>query len=164
MGSLVSGPPCHPRSSLDILDHARRFFDQYYSSIKRYNSPGHLARIREVEGDLSRRGTYDLLETELVYGAKLAWRNSPRCIGRIQWSKLQVFDARGVTTAREMFEAICNHIKYSTNKGNIRSAITVFPQRVPGRGDFRIWNPQLIQYAGYRDIALGDPASYDFTE
>jgi nitric oxide synthase oxygenase domain/subunit len=28
-----------------------------------------------------------------------------------------------------MFEAICDHIRYATNKGNIRSAITVFPQK-----------------------------------
>ena len=34
----------------------------------------------------------------------------------------KVFDARHVTTAQGMFEAICNHIKYGTNKGNIRSA------------------------------------------
>lgn len=36
--------------------------------------------------------TYQLTETELVFGAKLAWRNATRCIGRIQWSKLQVCD------------------------------------------------------------------------
>lgn len=35
-------------------------------------------------------GTYQLTETELIFGAKLAWRNAARCIGRIQWSKLQV--------------------------------------------------------------------------
>jgi hypothetical protein len=32
----------------------------------------------------------------------------------------KVFDARHVTTAQGMFEALCNHIKYGTNKGNIR--------------------------------------------
>lgn len=34
--------------------------------------------------------------------------------------RLQVFDCRYVTTTSGMFEALCNHIKYSTNKGNIR--------------------------------------------
>jgi len=33
---------------------------------------------------------------------------------------MQVFDCRYVTTTSGMFEALCNHIKYSTNKGNIR--------------------------------------------
>jgi nitric oxide synthase oxygenase domain/subunit len=27
---------------------------------------------------------------ELVFGVKLAWRNAPRCVGRIQWNKIQV--------------------------------------------------------------------------
>ena len=48
-----------------------------------------------------------------------------------------------------------------------RSAITIFPQRAPGRGDFRIWNTQLIRYAGYRQpdgSVLGDPANVDITE
>nr|AFD20679.1 endothelial nitric oxide synthase 3 isoform 3 [Gallus gallus] len=66
-----------------------------------------------------------------------------------------------------MFGFLCSHIQYATNKGNIRSAITIFPQRAPGRGDFRIWNTQLIRYAGYRQpdgSVLGDPANVDITE
>ncbi len=30
-----------------------------------------------------------------------------------------------------------------------RSAITIFPQRLEGREDYRVWNSQLISYAGY---------------
>ncbi|KAG8222258.1 hypothetical protein J437_LFUL001456 [Ladona fulva] len=81
----------------------------------------------------------------------------------------QVFDCRYVTTTSGMFEALCNHIKYSTNKGNIRSAITIFPQRTDGRHDFRVWNPQLISYAGYKHPdgsgrIIGDPLNVEFTE
>lgn len=36
------------------------------------------------------------------------------------FSIVQLFDARDVNTPAEMFEAICKHIKYGTNKGNIR--------------------------------------------
>ena len=92
----------------------------------------------------------------------------------------QVFDARSCKTAHEIFVAICNQIKYATNRGNLRfsindfsaffliilvisidfsffsfnyysfsSAITIFPQRIDGREDYRIWNQQLISYAGY---------------
>ncbi|KAK3859197.1 hypothetical protein Pcinc_034666, partial [Petrolisthes cinctipes] len=78
-----------------------------------------------------------------------------------------VFDARYVTTASGMFEAICNHIKYGTNRGNLRSAITVFPQRTDGKHDFRVWNAQLISYAGYKQedgSVIGDPINVDFTE
>ncbi|XP_017771545.1 PREDICTED: nitric oxide synthase, salivary gland [Nicrophorus vespilloides] len=66
-----------------------------------------------------------------------------------------------------MFEALCNHIKYSTNKGNIRSAITIFPQRTDGKHDYRVWNPQLINYAGYKQAdgsVIGDPQNVEFTE
>ncbi|XKL67613.1 hypothetical protein PGB90_003104 [Kerria lacca] len=58
--------------------------------IKSVNSPAHIARWEQVQKDLNTTGTYQLTETELVFGAKLAWRNSSRCIGRIQWAKLQL--------------------------------------------------------------------------
>lgn len=32
----------------------------------------------------------------------------------------QVFDARDCSSAQEMFTCICNHIKYATNRGNLR--------------------------------------------
>ncbi|RXG71015.1 Nitric oxide synthase, salivary gland [Armadillidium vulgare] len=78
-----------------------------------------------------------------------------------------VFDARYVTTASGMFEAICKHIKYGTNKGNIRSAITIFPQRTDGKHDFRVWNSQLLGYAAYKNpdgTITGDPINAEFTE
>lgn len=43
----------------------------------------------------------------------------------------------------------------------------MFPQRAPGRGDFRIWNSQLVRYAGYRQqdgSVRGDPANVEITE
>ena len=66
----------------------------------REGSKTHKERLDEVIASIKKTGTYDLKETELCFGARTAWRNAPRCIGRIQWSKLQVFDARYVTTAR----------------------------------------------------------------
>ena len=49
-----------------------------------------------------------------------------------------------------------------------RSAATVFCHRKPGQGDFRVWNAQLISYAGYRNPEngkiIGDPANVEFTE
>ncbi|KAL7839928.1 hypothetical protein SRHO_G00265860 [Serrasalmus rhombeus] len=133
----------------------------------RCGSKAHVDRLEEVKKEIETSGTYQLKDTELIYGAKHAWRNAARCVGRIQWSKLQVFDARDCTTAHGMFNYICNHIKYATNKGNLRSAITIFPQRTDGKHDFRVWNSQLIRYAGYKQpdgSVLGDPASLELTE
>lgn len=48
-----------------------------------------------------------------------------------------------------------------------RSAITVFPQRTDGKHDFRVWNSQLVRYAGYQmpdGSVVGDPASVEFTQ
>jgi len=171
LGSLINASPVEARvrSSQETWEQARDFIDGYYASIKRVDTQAHKSRLKDIEEQIKSTDTYYLKETELIYGAKLAWRNAPRCIGRIQWSKLQVFDARFTRNAAEMFEAICNHIKYATNKGSLRSAITIFPQRVKSiKNDWRIWNSQLIGYAGYRDKETGkirgDPINADLTE
>lgn len=40
--------------------------------------------------EIETTGTYRLTGDELIFATKQAWRNAPRCIGRIQWSNLQV--------------------------------------------------------------------------
>ncbi|XP_030078359.1 nitric oxide synthase, inducible [Microcaecilia unicolor] len=164
---LLKGPREEPPQPDEILPQAIDFINQYYKSFKEPKIEEHLARIEAVAKEIETTGTYQLNEGELIFATKQAWRNAPRCIGRIQWSNLQVFDARKATTAKEMFEHICRHIKHATNKGNIRSTITVFPQRTDGKHDFRVWNSQLIRYAGYQmpdGSILGDPASVEFTQ
>ncbi|TWW60210.1 Nitric oxide synthase, brain [Takifugu flavidus] len=177
MPNLHARKPEEVRSKEELLKLATDFIDQYYTSIKSegggkdlengYGSKAHTDRLEEVTKEIEATGTYQLKDTELIYGAKHAWRNAARCVGRIQWSKLQVFDARDCTTAHGMYNYICNHIKYATNKGNLRSAITIFPPRTDGKHDFRVWNSQLIRYAGYKQPdgqILGDPANVEFTE
>ena len=68
-----------------------------------------------------------------------------------------------------MFEEICAHIKESSNNGIIIPMITVFPERKPsGKDPVRVWNPQLIAYAGYasensRNV-VGDRGNLQFTQ
>lgn len=50
----------------------------------------HLSRLEEVAKEIEATGSYQLTTKELEFGAKQAWRNAPRCIGRIQWANLQV--------------------------------------------------------------------------
>uniref|UniRef100_A0A8D0C3I7 Nitric oxide synthase n=1 Tax=Salvator merianae TaxID=96440 RepID=A0A8D0C3I7_SALMN len=164
---LVRGPRDGPTPKEELLPQAIEFINLFYNSQKGLKIEEHLARLEAVDKDIEATGTYQLTPEELIFATKQAWRNAPRCIGRIQWSNLQVFDARSCTTAKEMFEHICRHLEYSTNGGNIRSAITVFPQRTDGKHDFRIWNSQLIRYAGYQmpdGSIVGDPANVDFTQ
>ncbi|XP_072909368.1 nitric oxide synthase, inducible-like [Hemitrygon akajei] len=165
--AMTRGPRDKPVSPEELLPQALEFVNQYYQSFKSPKTDEHLARIEQVTQSITDTGTYDLTMDELVFACKQAWRNAPRCIGRIQWNNLQVFDARNCTTAKEMFEHMCRHYKYATNDGNLRSTITVFPQRSDGKHDFRIWNSQLIKYAGYQmpdGSIIGDPAGITFTE
>lgn len=60
------------------------------SSFLRFGSKAHMDRLEEVNKEIESTSTYQLKDTELIYGAKHAWRNASRCVGRIQWSKLQV--------------------------------------------------------------------------
>ncbi|MFC5530815.1 nitric oxide synthase oxygenase [Cohnella yongneupensis] len=124
-------------------------------------------RIRQIHEEVARTGTYTHTLEELAHGARMAWRNSNRCIGRLFWNRLHVFDCRGSTTEQSVYEALLRHIEYATNGGEIRSTITVFPPSTVHGNPIRIWNHQLIRYAGY--VApdggiVGDPASVAFTK
>ncbi|XP_043910586.1 nitric oxide synthase, inducible [Protopterus annectens] len=164
---LTRGVRDKPTPPEELLPQAIQFVNKYYKSFKEPKVEEHLARVEAVTKEIEDTGTYKLTYSELTFAAKEAWRNAPRCIGRIQWSNLQVFDARDCRTTKEMFEHILTHIRYATNGGNLRSAITVFPQRTDGKHDFRLWNSQLIRYAGYQmedGTILGDPANVELTE
>ncbi len=124
-------------------------------------------RLEEIRREIIETGTYKHTWIELEHGAKMAWRNNNRCIGRLFWDTLQVFDLRGLTTAEEVFDALLDHIRYATNEGKIRSTISVFQPRQGGSDQIRIWNQQLIRYAGYEDgggQVIGDPTSVEFTK
>jgi nitric-oxide synthase, bacterial len=103
---------------------------------------------------------------ELTQLAREAWRNNPRCIGRLFWNSLEVLDARSATSPDEIFEACVRHLRFATNGGRIRSTITLFKPAPDGERGIRIWNHQLLRYAGYRSAdgsSLGDPAQAGFT-
>lgn len=98
--------------------------------------------------------------------ARLAWRNALRCVGRLHWKSLHVVDATAVTAADDIFAALCRHLSLAHNGGRIRPVMTLFQPWSEGGHGIRIWNHQLIRYAGYPQSGggiLGDPASVRFT-
>lgn len=124
-------------------------------------------RLRQVRREIAESGSYRHTAAELEFGARVAWRNSDRCIGRLYWRSLRVRDRREVHTADGVFAECVAHLAAATNRGAIRPTITIFPPRPPGRPGIRIWNEQLIRYAGYRradGTVLGDPKYADFTD
>lgn len=118
-------------------------------------------RLTSIQNSIQLTGTYEHTTEELTYGAKMAWRNSNKCIGRLFWDTLQVTDHRHLLTIEEIKYSLFNHINKATNGGKIKPAITIFhPDRV------KIWNHQLIKYAGYDtpEGIVGDPDSLKLTQ
>ena len=123
------------------------------------------ARMEEIYEEIERQGIYTHTLEELSHGAKMAWRNSNRCIGRLFWDHLDVRDARQTEGTDQIAAELLEHIRYATNGGKIRPTITIFrPRDAEGR-ETRIWNHQLIRYAGYEteDGVKGDSSSLSFT-
>lgn len=124
------------------------------------------SRWKEVAAQLGATGTYLQTYDEVAFGAKLAWRNSSRCIGRLFWQGLKVRDLRHVTDPDQVFGALVEHIELATNGGNLRAVLTLFAPQRPGAPGLRLWNGQLLRYAGYRlpdGSWIGDPANADLT-
>ncbi|MFC4306560.1 nitric oxide synthase oxygenase [Cohnella boryungensis] len=151
--------------SKDVAQAAEQFVRQFYEETGRSLSELE-KRLAEIERAIAEEGTYVHTPDELSFGAKVAWRNNSKCIGRLFWESLEVFDERSLRTEEDIAEALFRHIRYATNDGRIRPSLTAFASRRPDGGEIRIWNHQLIRYAGYRtsEGIVGDPASLAFTE
>ncbi len=156
----------HITSLSTLLLEATDYLQLFYREQDRPES--HVeARLADIYQEYRRSQTYWQTPAELAYGAKVAWRNSTNCIGRIFWQSLNVRDLRHLTTAEEIFAALVEHIELATNHGNIRPYISIFAPQQPGKNGIRIWNPQLIRYAGYRQAdcsVVGDRAYCELTE
>lgn len=154
-----------PAAHVD-LDEARDWLENFVTETR--HLPGHLEkRWAEITADVARTGTYTHTFPELQWGARVAWRQSVRCIGRGRWQSLVVRDARRATTIEDVALELCEHLTKATNHGRVRSTITVFSQDGPAGPRVRVANEQLIRYAGYRrkdGSVLGDPRYVGFTD
>lgn len=78
---------------------------------------------------------------QVEWGARAAWRNSTRCIGRLYWEALRVRDLRDLKTPAQVYAALLQHLQDAFCGGHIQPVISVFGEGV------RLHNPQLIRYA-----------------
>ena len=105
--------------------------------------------------------------TELQHGARVAWRNNARCIGRLFWNSLKVRDRRDLDDPDAVAEDLREHINQAANGGRIQPLITVYAPPDAHGARLRIWNHQLFGYAGYGKQKtgeyLGDPKNETFT-
>lgn len=165
-GGFVEDPvPVPPHLPEQIAAEAEEFLRLCYDESR---VPDQLpARLAAVRREIAETGTYRHTTAELQFGARAAWRNSNRCIGRLYWNNLTVRDRREVGTAGGVAAECFQHLRAATNDGRIRPTITVFAPDEPGRPGPRIWNEQLIRYAGYRRPhggVQGDPRNTGITE
>lgn len=124
-------------------------------------------RLACVRVEIGETGTYRHTASELAFGARVAWRNAARCIGRLYWRGLRIRDRRRVTGAPAIAGECVAHLRAATRAGRIRPTVTVFAPDTPAAPGPRIHNEQLIRYAGYRlddGSVLGDPRYAAFTE
>lgn len=198
-----------PAEPIDLAQ-ARDFLRQYYAE---HPMAGSLeTRLRQVEAEIAATGTYRHSTAELTFGARVAWRNASRCIGRLYWNSLLVLDRRESRTSEQIFADIVDHLHVAAgsrsrvgastetgrrgvetgavtggraaglkgrrktapapaatpeSRGQLRPTISIFPAAVPGRPYARIWNEQLIRYAGYvtpEGKQVGDPRYVHFTQ
>ncbi|HEX4816154.1 MAG TPA: nitric oxide synthase oxygenase [Nonomuraea sp.] len=147
------------------LREAERFIRLYHA--ENPSAGGLAARLRDVARDIARTGTYSHTYEELEFGARVAWRNSSRCIGRLYWRSLRVRDRRHVRTPEGVALDCVGHLREATGTGKIRPTITVFPPDTPALPGPRIRNAQLVRYAGHRTGGgriVGDPANAALTD
>ncbi|MCH5586056.1 nitric oxide synthase oxygenase [Shimazuella sp. AN120528] len=148
-----------------IMQEAENFIFTCYRELEKPIDAA-LHRVQEIKEEIITNGTYQHTYEELSHGAKMAWRNSNRCIGRLFWNRLTVIDARDKYTATEVAGTLFHHISHATNHGEIQPTITIFPAEQHGQQPVRIWNQQLLRYAGYETDQgiIGDPISISFTK
>jgi nitric-oxide synthase len=149
----------------EIREEAVTFIEQFHR--ENSLSPQTAAdRIQEVLGDLKKHGFYQHTFDELEFGARIAWRNHARCIGRLHWKSLKVVDCRQLTQTNSIAERLVEHINQAQANGNIQSTISIFAPVKADRIPAFIESRQLIQYAGYArpgESTLGDPITLETT-
>jgi nitric-oxide synthase len=165
-GHTAETPPgrtAPPTTAVDLVE-AEEFLRLYH-----HEHPGAgpvEPRLALMHAEVAATGSYRHTTAELAFGARVAWRNSARCIGRLYWRSLQVRDLRHVRRATDIAAECAEHLRVATNGGKVRPVISVFAPDAVGEPGPRIWNEQLIRYAGYRNAdgtVLGDPRYVEFT-
>ncbi|WP_069365669.1 nitric oxide synthase oxygenase [Salisediminibacterium beveridgei] len=148
----------------NLKQQARSFIEQCYHELGK--SPEAIAsRWIAIEEEIVKTGSYTHTSEELTHGAKMAWRNANKCIGRLFWDSLSVIDARDHFTCEQVHQTLVEHIRFATNDGKIKPTITIFAPRKEGEVPVTLYNHQLIRYAGYQTEkgVIGDPHSLHFT-
>ena len=158
----MMSPPSCPRHAAHV--NLARPDDAYLAFFQEAEAAGVLVGTAAQRQAATRTGVA-LTKEELGFGARVAWRNNARCIGRLYWRSLQVRDCRDIADSLGVYTALCEHLTLATRGGDIRPVMTVFSPDGPAGPAPRIRNDQLVGYAGYTQAGavLGDPKNVALT-
>eukprot|EP00581_Thalassiosira_minuscula_P018097 CAMPEP_0183714154 /NCGR_PEP_ID=MMETSP0737-20130205/8790_1 /TAXON_ID=385413 /ORGANISM="Thalassiosira miniscula, Strain CCMP1093" /LENGTH=1265 /DNA_ID=CAMNT_0025943059 /DNA_START=110 /DNA_END=3907 /DNA_ORIENTATION=+ len=173
---------CRPEMNCDItetetvkqtlLREAKEFIDLYYHE-REEEMKGHAGfqskeeRIKSIEESIESTETYEHTYDEIQHGARVAWRNAPKCSNRKYWQNLKLIDCRDAQTNKEMYACCLQHLAKAMACGSAEAYISVFRPAAPGTDSGpRIWNDQLLSYAAYsnKGDVTGDPKNLRFTQ
>jgi hypothetical protein len=117
---------CRPAMTIDLTDleksprevllrEAVEFIQLYYHerNDEMQGTDGflpHEERISAIKESIYTTGTYVHTFDELQHGARVAWRNAPKCSNRKYWQQLKLLDQRTVTSNKEMFDSCIDHL------------------------------------------------------
>ena len=150
-----------------MVNKAREFYEQVKLELE-WTDAKFEERMLAVEEEIARTGTYIQTSDELEIGARLAWRNSAKCIGRIAWNTLKVRDCRHISRPQDIFSDVKTHLLEATAGTNIQSIMTVYKPQGPMEPlGIRFWSSQIVRYAAYKNpidgTIKGDPANLELT-
>jgi len=166
-GCIPSMHP-HPHESVKdkLLREALEFQELFHHEMGSPVEQRH-RRKQEIMCEIEKTGTYSHTFEELQHGARVAWRNAPKCSNRKFWKELILIDQRHVTSNKGIWDACLDHAIRALKGGVTSTFITVFAPCTPGHLDGpKIWNDQLMRYAAHHatdSSVIGDPVNLDFT-
>ena len=143
----VTSAPVDPRAAEYFI---RMFHDSHPGSVGK--------RLAEVRAAIAETGTYRHTAAELSYGARVALRDSGWCTSGVPWRQLKIRDLRGLRNAAAVAAECVAHLRLACADGKIKPLVSVFAPDTPSAPGPRVWNDQLVRYAGYRtdDTVIGD--------
>ena len=129
-------------------EEARAFLDQFCRETGA-SASYHQKRWAEIRRALAAARFYRHTPEELAFGARIAWRNHGRCIGRLFWESLEVVDCRHLTEPDQIAHRMADHMRDAHGDGRVSAVISVFAPVEGDRLPAYIESPQITQYAGY---------------
>jgi nitric-oxide synthase len=123
-------------------------------------------RLTAVRAAIAETGTYRHTTDELAYGARVALRDSGWCTSGVPWRQLKVRDLRGLRRTAAVAAECVAHLRLAHPGGQVKPLVSVFAPDTPAGPGPRVWNDQLVRYAGHRtdDGVLGDRRYVEFTD